>query len=48
VLDRRKRRIGTRLIATVNATTVLNAFVTQKGGGISYEPTDHCIRNYWP
>jgi hypothetical protein len=48
VLDRKRRAIGTRIIATINATPVLNAFVTQKGGGISYEPTDHCIRNYWP
>ena len=48
VLDRKRRAIGTRISATINATPVLNAFVTQKGGGISYEPTDHCIRNYWP
>ena len=48
VLDRRKRRVGMRVIATINATPVLNAFVTLKGGGISYEPTQHCIRNYWP
>jgi hypothetical protein len=48
VLDRKKHRIGTRLIATINATPVINAFMTVKGGGISYEPTDHCIRNWWP
>jgi hypothetical protein len=48
VLDGKRHAIGTRIIATINATPVLNAFVTQRGGGISYEPTDHCIRNYWP
>jgi hypothetical protein len=47
VLDRKRRTVGTRIIATINKTPVLNSFVTQKGGGISYEPTDHCIRNYW-
>ena len=48
VLDRKRHAIGTRIIVAINSTPVLNAFVTQKGGGISYEPTDHCIRNYWP
>jgi hypothetical protein len=48
VLDRKKHRIGTRLIATINATPVLNAFMSVKGGGISYEPIDHCVRNWWP
>jgi hypothetical protein len=48
VLDRKNHRIGVRLIATINATPVLNAFMTLKGGGISYEPIDHCIRNWWP
>ena len=48
VLDRKRHKVGTRVVAAINATTVLNAFVTQKGGGISYEPTDHCVRNYWP
>jgi len=48
VLDRKKHRSGTRLIATIDATPVINAFMTVKGGGIWYEPIDHCIRNFWP
>lgn len=48
VLDRKRHAVGTRIIAAINSTPVMNAFVTQKGGAISYEPTDHCIRNYWP
>jgi hypothetical protein len=48
ILDRKKHRVGTRLIATINATPVINAFMSLKGGGISYEPIDHCVRNWWP
>jgi hypothetical protein len=39
------RTIGNRLIATLNAQPVVNAFVTRRGGGISFDAGGKCVRN---
>jgi hypothetical protein len=44
VVNHAKRRIGNRLIATLDSLTVVNASITARGGGISFDPF-RCSRN---
>ena len=44
VLTRVGRPVGNRLLATLDSLTVVNAFITRAGGGISFDPF-RCLRN---
>ena len=43
VLDRRRHQIGNRLILASHRQKIVDARITRRGGGISFDPA--CIRN---